>query len=177
MKKSFIPLIAIATIYAVPASATTIIDLPPNMVNGNCVFNTNCGPTIKGAGTSTFAAQLFTLTALTSITNGTFTVYSNPNAQPSALNWMFLAADGAGSLPGTLLASGTSSITTRTNIGAQFGYELIRTGFDLSGVNLGAGNYYFGLQAVSNAFPIYLAYANGTGAAQTNNGGASWSAN
>lgn len=173
MKKMIIgsALALLAAMAVSPASADTIFDIAPNYAGGDCVFNTTCGPQFTG---NTFAAQQFSLASTTSITNGSFSVYTNSQAEPSAVNWLFLAADGAGGLPGTLLFSGNSAITSRSVIGSGFGYDIVRNAFDVSGVSLGAGNYYFGFQAVSTEFAVYLAYADGSGAAQSNDGGASW---
>ncbi len=163
-----------AAAIASPSTASTIIDLAPNYVSGNCTFNTTCGPQFYSGGT--FVAQRFSLSDPAKVLSGSFSAFTNSSTQPSALHWSFYSANGTGGLPGTLLFSGTSDITTRTNIGSGFGFALIRNGFDLSGVTLGAGDYYFGLQAVSDVFAVYLADANGTGAAQTYDNGATWEA-
>jgi hypothetical protein len=164
--------IGVAMAVATPAMAATIYDLPPNFVDGNCVFNTTCGPPNTG---NTFAAQAFSLAQNMNVTEGTFTVFNNTSTAPSSVNYLFLAADGANGLPGTVLFSGNSAITSRTSIGRGFGFDAVRTGFSVSGVTLGSGNYYLGLQAVSSEFQVYLANADGTGAAESDDGGVTFS--
>jgi hypothetical protein len=153
------------------AQASVVFENTPNHITGNCVFSTNCAAA-AGAGND-YAAQRFTLAQATTLTGASFTVYTNSNA-PSAANWMFLA-DSANA-PGAVLASGSAAIGTRTVVGADFGFNLVKEGFALGGVTLGAGSYYFAVQAVSSVFETYLASADGDGAFETHNGGSSWSA-
>jgi hypothetical protein len=163
---------AVLSLSAMAAQASVVFDNAANNAGGNCVFSTTCG-TQAGAGND-FAAQRFTLTQATTLTGASFTVYTNSN-QPSAANWKFLA-DSANA-PGAVVAFGNSVIDTRNLVGGGFGYQMVKEGFGLNGVTLGAGTYYFAVQAVSSVFETYLASANGNGAFETNNGGASWHAN
>ncbi len=166
-----------AFVMASPLAAQVVFDNPFDDDTGNCSFNTTCGPSI-GDGNS-FAGQLFTLSQATVLTSATFTAVdlgSDPS-QPSSVNWLFLAADLNTSLPGTLIASGSSAIASRTlNVDSvNWAGSAVDYGFGLTAVNLAAGSYYFGLQAVSSSFAVYLGSASQFGGAVlSSDGGMSW---
>jgi hypothetical protein len=162
--------IAFFGIATAPASARVVFNNPYDFNDANCAFNTECA--FFG---NTFAAQRFTLASATRLTSGTFTVLNASTTQPSFVNWLLLAADGADGLPGTLIASGGSVITSRTIIGQQFDLDIVVTGYGLRPVALDAGAYYIGLQAVSSEFEVYLGSASDfLGAARSTDGGTTW---
>ena len=158
---------------AVPTSAATIIDNPLNGADGSCAFATVCGAT-EGA-TNPFAAQLFTLHNATKLTNASLTAYMVDSSKPFSINWSVLVV-AANGLPGMVMANGTSSLSNQTYLGEQFGLAIIRGNFDVVGTTLGSGDYYFALQAATNAFDVFLATADGKGAAYTPDGHV-WSPN
>ena len=152
---------------AIPASAAAIIDNPINGVDGSCALTTACGA-YDGA-VNPFAAQLFNLQSATSLTNASLTAYMIDPSKPFSINWNILAV-AANGLPGMVVANGASNLLTQSYLGEQFGLAIIKSDFDITGTTLGSGNYYFAIQAVSDAFDIYLATADGEGAAYTPNG-------
>lgn len=160
-----------AILATAPVSAAVVFDNPLDYSGGDCVFNTTCGPQFTG---NTFAAQLFTLSSATTLTGGTFSVYVNDATQPSAVNWLLLSATGLNT-PGSVIASGSSLISSRTAIGTQFGYDLTAEGYSLPSVALGAGSYFIAVQGVSSQFSVFLAGASAfNGAFETDDGGASF---
>jgi hypothetical protein len=164
---------AIALMLATPAFAGIVFSNPPDYVEGDCSFSTTCAAE-AGRGDD-FGAQEFTLSAAEVLTGASFTdVAEFDSTQPSAANWIFLAADGAGGLPGTVLFQGSGApITARVTLDADSGG--VEEDFALPSVALGAGTYYFAIQAVSSDFSTYLALGQlGAGAAETHDGGATW---
>ena len=161
-----------------PAMASTVVfDNPSNFAQGDCSYSTTCAADV-GRGDD-FAAQLFTLSSGVTLTGGSVTNFMDPSqsgANPTSINWKFLAADGLGGLPGTSLFSGSSVVTSHDSVGSLFGfYDASKSSFALPNVSLAAGNYYFAVQAVSGVFQTYL--SQGVlpgGAAESFDGGASW---
>lgn len=155
------------------ASADTVYD-NPIVINGNgdCSFSTTCAATF-GRGDE-FVAQEFTLSSAAVITSASFSEY-DLGTTPTDANWGFLVADGAGGLPGTILAAGTDTITSSASLGT-FGVENVdKNFFGVGPIALGPGVYYFALQAVSPVVTTYLGQgANMTGAAESNDGGETW---
>ena len=144
----------------------------------NCVFNTTCGPTQAGI-TSDFAAQLFTIGEQSTINTGAFTELLTGGGLPTSVNWMFLANDGAGGLPGTVLSSGSSPVVTQQSLGPDAGslgvYEQLS--FNVSSLSLAPGSYYFAIQAVTTNFSNFLTQGtDAAGAAETPDGGTTWTA-
>lgn len=156
--------------HATPAAAAMIIDNPLNGTDGSCLFATVCGTST--AAPDPYAAQLFALSGTTALTSASFTAYIADLSQPFTVNWKILS-EGADGLPGIALLGGIASTFDQTYLGQQFGLSIVRTGFDLAGSPLAGGSYYFALQAVTAASSVYLANANGTGAAYSPNAG-SW---
>lgn len=155
---------------AVPASAATIIDNPLNGADGSCVFATTCGAA-EGAS-NPFAAQSFTLAGATMLSGASLTTYLKDIGRPFAINWRILSAAVEG-LPGTIVAQGSSAPLDQAYLGEQFGLSIVRSGFDVAGTTLAGGSYYLALQAATDVTDVYLATADGSGAAYTADGG-SW---
>jgi hypothetical protein len=158
------------------ASAGTIYSNEFDGSNGDCSFNTACA-----AGASRgddFAAQLFTLSSAATVLSGSFVTLDGGVGGPT-VNWAFYGVNGDTSLPGLLLASGSSSDVHSGDLGGGCcGLAAIRTSFNISSVSLAASSYYFAVQYVTPTFQNYLSQgvAN-SGAAETHDGGSNWSAN
>lgn len=155
--------------HAAPASAAAIIDNPLNGIDGSCLFATVCGDL---AQPDPFAAQRFTLSGTTALSNASFTAYVADLSQPFAFTWKILSA-GPDGLPGTTVLDGGDAASEQAYLGQQFGLSIVRTSFDLAGSPLASGSYYLALQAVTTASNVYLANADGTGAAYSPDGN-SW---
>lgn len=86
-----------------------------------------------------------------------------------------MSVDSETGLPGTLLYSGTSTISGRILLLNDGFYDVVNQTYALPSLTLAAGSYYIGLQAVSTAFGVYLDYSDGFNtAAQSNDGGTTW---
>jgi len=162
---------------ATPSLAGTVYSNPYDPVAdvGDCSFSSTCAAAV-GRGND-FAAQQFTLSGSTTIMSASFTVLDIPQfAAPSSANWAFWT-DASG-LPGTLIASGTATSGTQSG-GAPdaSGFYFVDTyAFDVGSVTLGAGSYFFALQDTNSNFDHYLAQGlTDSGAAETHDGGATWS--
>lgn len=173
MKKTLIAALSFLSVGAAQAAAVFVS--PANNVNGDCSFSTTCAAAVNRG--NDYAAQFFSLSATTTLTGASFTAYVPFNGDGvTSANWMFL--DAGGGLPGALRASGSgAAITARTSVGTNFGLNLVEESFGFPAVTLAAGDYFFAVQAVSSVFQTYLASANGSGAAETYNGGLSWVSN
>lgn len=138
---------------------------------GNCAFSTTCAGTI-GAGND-FAAQEFTLNK-TSVVTGADFIELDYRVAPTAVTWGLIQANGAGGLPGTILWSGTDSLS-RQIVGSDSTYNLSRMSWNTGGVVLGPGTYYLAMQAISPAYDTYLGGGTAwSGAAESHDGGVTW---
>lgn len=141
-------------------------------VGGDCSFGTVCATTV-GRGNE-YAAQQFTLASTQVLTMASFTELDS-SIYPVAAKWGFLLADGAGGLPGTVLATGTNAITASPSLGSSFGLNVSQNFFNLGTVTLGPGTYYFAIQAQTTTFGDYLGQGvSHTGAAESQDGGVTW---
>jgi hypothetical protein len=169
-----IPFIAAAALslscYATPAAAATIIDNPLNGIDGSCLFATTCG-TPTGAA-DPFAAQFFTVSDTTALTGASFTAYITDLSLPFTVNWKILS-EGSDGLPGAAVLNGSAAAPDQVYLGQQFGLSIVRSSFDIAGSPLASGSYYLAIQAVTTASSVYLANADGAGAAYSANGN-SW---
>ena len=178
MKNLTIALIATAAAvgFAGAAGAGTVYDNPYNAAAdyGDCSFSTTCAAE-AGRGDD-YAAQMFTLTTAKVITMASFTEL-DLGTQPTDVNWGFLQNDGAGGLPGTILAAGTDSVSSVTSLGTDNSgfYDVNKVFFNLGTVALGPGTYYFAIQGDSSVFENFLSTGlDETGAAETMDGGGTW---
>jgi hypothetical protein len=164
---------AVAALALAPlaAQAGVVYDNPWNATGGDCSFSTVCA---AGAGRGDdFAAQQFSLGAAATLRSASFTEF-DLGTTPTAANWAIYADDGG--LPAALLVSGSANIATSNDIASLWGYHISQNFFDLGAVNLGAGEYFFAVQGVSPVFETFLAFGTaGAGAAETHDGGATWS--
>ena len=139
--------------------------------NGDCSFSTTCAGSL-GRGDE-FAAQLFTLSSTATINEGAFSdiVPSLPTA--SSVNYAFYAD--VGGLPGgAALESGSATLTTTSADPSVPSY--LET-FSIANITLGTGSYFFAVQAVTSNFGDYLQQGLvPSGAAETHDGGLTWSA-
>jgi hypothetical protein len=148
--------------------------------NGACEFNTTCA---AGTGSGNdYAAQQFTLPSSVKIVDGSFTIglgdngFGNNGALPTSVNWALLSAVGA--LPGSVIASGMSSISQSVLVGHSVvhqidgtPYAMYQEDFNISSVPLGAGTYFLAIQAVTSNFGNFLWQGTSNlGAAETHNG-------
>lgn len=174
-KNIFLSVIMAATAFAVcaPAQADIIYSNSPNLSSqgGNCVFNTTCGPEFAG---NTFAAQKFTLGSAATIDEIGFNAIVM-GAFATGANWKFLAANGSGGLPGTVLDSGSGAALTKTAGPTGNSFATTNYSFDIGAITLAAGTYYVAIQEITSNFTDYLSFGSaGSGAAQSNDGGTSW---
>lgn len=155
------------------AGTVTVFSNPVSGFYGDCSFSTTCASS-AGRGDD-FAGQAFTLSSAQSINAAGFTEL-DWGGNSTAANWAIYEADGAGGLPGTLVASGSNAPLTQTLQGNQYGYNIVQETFGLgSNVSLASGSYYFAVQAISPIFDTYLSQGLNGGAVETHDGGASWS--
>lgn len=92
------------------------------------------------------------------------------------MNWLILAADGTGGLPGPTLFSGTSTAVTHA-IGSVDIHSVPTTdySFGFASASLAAGSYYLAVQAItSNQYDYLSKGVADSGAAQSADDGASW---
>jgi len=158
----------------VAANAGVVYENAANPIGGDCSFSTTCAAS-AGRGDD-YAAQRFVLGAGATVESASFSIF-HPGTIGTSANWKFYLDDGAGGLPGTLVAQGSSTILGSQDIGANYGFTLSKTFFNLPTVNLAAGSYYFAIQSVSPIFDNYLSQGVAlSGAAETFNGGANWQA-
>jgi hypothetical protein len=165
---------AFAALSMAGAASADVIYNNPIVINGlgDCSFSTTCAASV-GRGDE-FAAQRFTLTSAAVVTGASFSEY-DLGTTPTDANWGFLVADGAGGLPGTILAAGSDTITSSVVIGSIGGLSVSQNFFGVGPIALSPGTYYFALQAVSSVFATYLGQgADMTGAAESNDGGVTW---
>jgi hypothetical protein len=143
--------------------------------NGNCAFSSTCASEIGKV--DDFAAQLFTLDTGVTLTSGSFTELDGLDlGGPGDVNWAFYTD--AGVVPGTLLFSGTAGISGSSSAGEDVNGLYIDTyTFDIPSVVLASGSYFFALQTISEFYTNDLAQGiTDSGAAETNDGGATWAA-
>lgn len=147
--------------------AAILFQIAPTTNNGNCVYNTTCGPQNTG---NTFAAQEFTL-ANTSIVTGAGYNAVVQGGYGTAANFAFLT-DNAGT-PGAVITSGTA--TTTNAPGPSGGFSTTDYTFLVPAVTLAAGSYFFAFQDVTTNFYDYLSEgASSSGAFTSTDGGMSY---
>jgi hypothetical protein len=163
-----------------PARADVVYQNPADLSgaeSGNCLFNSACA---SAAGApQRYAAQEFTLGSAATIAAIGFTTVLQGSGYGTLANWMLLNADGTGGLPGTVVASGTGAALSHANgaagslDGTTIDYSFNVTAFSL----MAATAYYVAVQEFSAEQNDYLLQGLATsGAANSLDGGASWSA-
>ncbi len=145
--------------------------------SGNCLFNSACASASGLA--QRYAAQEFSLGSAATISAIGFTTVLQGEGFGTTANWLLLAANGIDGLPGTLIASGTGAVLSQT-IGSPgtLSGTTIEYSFDIAAFTLmAATSYYVALQETSSEQNDYLLQGLATnGAANSLDGGASWSA-
>jgi hypothetical protein len=144
MKKFVGAIVSMTTIFILQsggtAGAAVIYNNPWSDLNGDCTFSCVGGQ----------LAQKFTINNASAITSASFTEFHTGVVQPSSVNWEFLSADGAGGLPGTVIAGG-SSLLSATLLGSAFfgggiSRDVYQENFAIAPtVSLASGDYYFAL--------------------------------
>jgi hypothetical protein len=157
------------------ASAGTIFDNPYVIGNGgDCSWSTTCA-SVAARGDD-FAAQKFTLGSAAIITDASFTEL-DLGTTPTDVSWGIIMADGAGGLPGTILAAGTDTLTSTSSLGTDpnFNLNITQGFFNMGTVALGPGTYYIAMQGISSDFNTFLGFGKAiSGAAETHDGGVTW---
>ena len=136
--------------------------------NGECQFDSACG--------NWFAAQEFTLAGPATITSVGYNsiVFG---ATGTAADYQFLKANGAGGLPGSLIASGLASPLTVMAGPTGTNYSTQSYSFNVAPLALTAGTYYVAFHELSTNSSDYLSRGVATsGAAQSFDGGLTYMA-
>ena len=160
------------------ASATVLFQNLPDLTGnqiGSCRYNTTCGPSLLGS--TYYGAQKFTLTQAATATSAGFNSVVVDDVFASGVNWLILAANGTGGLPGATLFSGTNTAVTHAVGPVGNARPTTDYSFNLSPVSLAAGSYYLAVQAITSltTYDDYLSkgVAN-SGAATGSSNGTSW---
>lgn len=178
MKKHFTAVLAATFIAGMasgaPARASLYANAPNlgSQQNGNCPYNSVCG------GSTGYAAQEFTLTGTATILSVGFnSIVLGSGAFGTTASYQFLAANGAGGLPGTLLASGAGAALTAVAGPVGTNFPTTDYSFSIAPLTLGAGSYYVAIQEVTGNGSDFLSKGVATGGgAQSMDGGATWTA-
>ena len=158
------------------ASATVLFQNLPDLTGnqiGSCRYNTTCGPSLLGS--TYYGAQKFTLTQAATATSAGFNSIVYDGVFASGVNWLILAANGTGGLPGATLFSGTNTAVTHAvgpvgNLRPTTDYS-----FGFTPASLAAGSYYLAVQAITTNRNDFLSKGVAdSGAAESGDGGASW---
>jgi hypothetical protein len=153
------------------AQAGVVFSNAPSFTGGDDSFTTAYS---TAHGVDDYTAQHFNLAAGATIQYASFDEYDF-GVVPTGVNWALYQDDGAGGLPGTLVASNSSPLAASATFTHKSGYDVSWNLFSLPGVSLGAGGYYLALQAVTTTTDDYLADGVlGSGEALSSDGGASW---
>lgn len=99
----------------------------------------------------------FTLGAASTVTGVAYGVWNFPGDSGGSISWNILTGGPDTSVGGTIVASGTSSISSTTDLGTNaFGFDVQVDGFTLNQA-LGAGTYFLELSgaSVTSGDPVY----------------------
>jgi hypothetical protein len=143
--------------------------------NGSCLWTSTCAADQLASGT--LAAQAFQLTSSASLTSVSFTELDLGDNAPTSVSWNIYADSLSTGLPGSLIASGASAVSSTIDLGPDLSgsFTVTQGSFSLPSVYLGSGSYDLAIQAQSSSFDDFLAQgASSTGAAQSFDGGASF---
>ncbi len=155
--------------------AAVLYDNQPDLSagqNGDCAYNTTCGPAIEGSGTNTYLAQQFAFISAETVNQIDWNAIVTGTTATSA-NWAFYA-DNSGS-PGALVASGAALSLTASAGPSGSVSDTTEYSIGIDPVTLDAGTYYVALQAVTTNFSDMLAQGvAGAGAFETIDGGTTW---
>jgi hypothetical protein len=151
--------VAIIGLTTTASDAATLFDNEPAYSDmGDCLFNSTCG-----AGLNVYGAQEFTLGSTATLTSASFFDQTlDPSfilnvKQPTAVDWVILRADGAGGLPGTMIAQGADNpIVSSQFQGYDTHYPYYQETYNLPSVLLTAGTYYLGVHALESDYWVSL---------------------
>ena len=162
------------TLCAAPAMASVIYNNDPSYPPmGDCSFSTQCAAT-TGAGND-FAAQAFTTTTTEKVTDAAF-IEVDKGTRPTFVTYRFYT--NVGGLPGVLLHKGSSPLTATVLAGLGLGRYETRESFTVRTFKLPPGSYFMVIQATSTSIDNYLMKGvASSGAAETHNGGKTWTPN
>ncbi len=144
---------------------------------GSCLWSSTCDS--EQLFPATLAAQAFNLSSDAILTSASFTELDLDDNAPTSVNWDIYADNVSTALPGTLIASGASSVSTTIDLGTDTSgdYSITQGIFSLTSVSLASGSYYLAIQGQSASFDDFLAEGVGaTGAAQSFDGGVNFTA-
>jgi len=147
-----------AALLAVPMSLSgahaAVLYTNPPIIDANQTANCSAFGCIASTH---WGAQLFTLGSDSTVTTLSFNSYlGNGSASHTTANWKIMDDDGSGDLPGTVIASGSASVTASAGPTGPFA-PTANYSFTIPDLNLAAGDYYFALQASgAPAFTEYL---------------------
>ena len=159
------PIVGIATIFSLQfgssAGAAVIYSNPWTDLNADCTFSCGSGQ----------LAQRFTINNASVVNSASFTEFHDGVNQPTptTVNWEFLNADGVGGLPGTVVASGSSSLTA-IHLGSGFfgggiSRDVYQENFVIAPtVSLASGEYYLALNVPVTDVLLIFGTENGGGA-------------
>jgi hypothetical protein len=163
--------VAAVSLSSVAAQAGWVYDnLNTTSAVGDCSFSTTCAAEL-GRGDE-FAAQLFTLSSTATIDEGAFSDLVFGSTASSVNYAIYADVDG---LPGgTALESGSATLTTTS---ADPDLSSFLETFPIASITLSSGSYFFAVQAVTSNQSDFLQQGLVTsGAAETHDGGLTWSA-
>ena len=167
-------LVAATYVAPTPARAALLYSNPPDLTaaqNGQCPYDIACG---TDGGLPVYAAQEFSLTGPATVTSVGFnSIVLGSGVTGTAANYQFLDADGAGGLPGTLIASGLGEPLTVMAGPNGSNFPTQDYLFNVSPLSLTAGTYYVAIQEISTNPSDFLSKGvAAAGAAESINGGA-----
>jgi len=163
---------------APPATqAAVLYDNQPDLSagqDGDCAYNTTCGPAIEGTGSNTYLGQQFAFISGATINQIDWNaIVTGTAATATSANWAFYA-DNSGS-PGALVASGAALSLTASAGPSGSENNTTEYSIGIDPVALNAGTYYVALQAVTTNFSDMLAQGvAATGSFETIDGGTTW---
>ena len=144
---------------------------------GDCVFNQPCGSGFTSS--NTYGGQQFTLSGVDTITGLGFYSIDFDGTGYSVVNWQFLANDGTGGLPGTLIASGTvNNISPIGSVTEQvFTHDFYD--FGIAPFTVGPGSYTVAFNVIANNdnFAQYLSSPGAdlvNASVESDDGGSTW---
>ena len=119
-------------------------------------------------------AESFSLADAYDITSLAHFGWHNPNQpQPGSIDW-YLYADDSGQ-PGTILYSGLGSAYMSSVLFQNNPYDITKYQISLTGVTLGAGNYWVGFQNETSAYDPHWDITSWSGSSMDSfDGGTSW---
>jgi hypothetical protein len=172
-------MISFASAACAGATPSVLYDNPYSAAadNGSCLWSSTCAA--DQLAPVFLAAQSFNLGSSASLTSASFIELDLGDNAPTSVGWDIYSENASTGLPGSLIASGVSDVTTTTSLGTDSsgGYSITQGAFSLPSVTVAGGSYYLAIQGVSPSFDDFLAQGlSSTGAAQSTDGGLTFTA-